>query len=94
MRLHIGWDGYPVLWRRTLCHGLTCEISFSAWKALEALVEHGIGHLEGRGKGGSSIGELEKVLVGDHDESVHILLQLLSPVCRVSEDLVACRGEP
>ena len=48
--------------------------------ALDALIEHVIGHGEGFGKGGAFIGQPEQVLVRDDDQGIDHLLQRLDPL--------------
>ena len=48
--------------------------------AAHAHVKHLVGHLERILPGGALIGHTEQVLIGDNDQSVNVLLQLLDPL--------------
>ena len=56
-------------------------------------MQHFIGHGEGLGHGGAFIGDAEQVLVGDHDQRVHELLQFLDAALGHAHAAVAFQAE-
>jgi hypothetical protein len=57
--------------------------------ALDALVEHVVGHREGLGEGRLLVGEPEQVLVGNDDQRIDDLLQRLDPLVGLAHALGA-----
>ena len=53
--------------------GLTSQVRDPA----HAAVKHLVGQIEGLGEGGFFIGDAEQVLIGNDDQSVHVLLEFL-----------------
>ena len=61
--------------------------------ALDALIEHVVGHREGFGECGLFVRQPEQVLVGNDDESIHNLLKGLDTLFRLAHPLCALELE-